>query len=86
MYFEDYNVKYEVESAKLEMSESSSKEDISEFFSGLNTWVNDSTYVVYVADIDYEPNLFYSTEDHKISPVEYLEEKEKQWLEALESL
>lgn len=85
VFFEDRNAKYEVESAKLEMSESSSKEDISEFFSGLNTWVNDSTYVVYVADIDYEPNLFYSTEDHKISPVEYLEGKEKQWLDALES-
>ena len=86
VFFEDRNAKYEVESAKIEMGESSSKEDISEFFSNLNTWVNDSTYVVYVADIDYEPNLFYSTEDHKISPAEYLTEKEKQWLEALESL
>lgn len=86
VYFEDYNAKYEVDSAKIEMRESSPKEDISEFFSNLNKWVNDSTYVVYVADIDYEPNLFYSTEDHKISPVEYLEEKEKQWLDALESL
>ena len=86
VFFEDPYAKYEVDSGKIEMRQSSSKEDISEFFQGLNKWVNDSTYVVYVADIDYEPNLFYSTEDHKISPVEYLAEKEKQWLEALESL
>ena len=86
VFFEDPYAKYEVDSGKIEMRQSSSKEDISECFQDLNKWVNDSTYVVYVADLDYEPNLFYSTEDHKISPAEYLAEKEKQWLEALESL
>lgn len=75
VFFEDYDTKYEMESENLVFEDCDKPRDTTEFFASLSKWINDSTYVLYVADIDYEPDLFYSTEENKISPVEYLQYK-----------
>ena len=75
VFFEDYDTKYEMESENLVFEDCDKPGDTTEFFASLSKWINDSTYVLYVADIDYEPDLFYSTEENKISPVEYLQYK-----------
>ena len=72
VFFEDYNAKYSVDSQSLIFEQCDQPGDTTEFFEGLNKWINDSTYILYAADIDYDPELQFSTEDSKISPKEYL--------------
>ena len=50
----------------------------SAFFEKLNSWINDSSIVLYAADIDHDPNLLYSTDDNRINPRSYLIDKAEQ--------
>lgn len=50
----------------------------SAFFEKLNSWINDSSIVLYVADIDHDPDLLYSTDDNRINPRSYLIDKAEQ--------
>ena len=50
----------------------------SAFFEKLNSWINDSSIVLYAADIDHDPDLLYSTDDNRINPRSYLIDKAEQ--------
>ena len=50
----------------------------SAFFEKLNSWINDSSIVLYAADIDHDPNLLYSTDDNRINTRSYLIDKAEQ--------
>ena len=50
----------------------------SAFFDKLGSWINDSSIVLYAADIDHDPDLIYSTDDNRINPANYLADKAKQ--------
>lgn len=52
--------------------------DTSAFFEKLNSWINDSSIVLYAADIDHDPDLLYSTDDNRINPRSYLIDKAEQ--------
>lgn len=52
--------------------------DTSAFFEKLNCWINDSSIVLYAADIDHDPDLLYSTDDNRINPRSYLIDKAEQ--------
>ena len=52
--------------------------DTSAFFDKLGSWINDSSIVLYAADIDHDPDLIYSTDDNRINPANYLADKAKQ--------
>ena len=52
--------------------------DTSAFFDKLNCWINDSSIVLYAADIDHDPDLLYSTDDNRINPRSYLIDKAEQ--------
>lgn len=46
-----------------------------EFREGLSKWLNESSVLLYAADIDSDPALMYSTSDKKLSPEDYLGRK-----------
>lgn len=78
VFFEDYFTKYLVDSDRIEFEGCEKPGDTSTFFNNLNQWINESTYVLYAADINCETDLIYSTEKNKISPKEYLQYKSNQ--------
>ena len=76
VFFMDYDYNYVMESAYEEYT--GEPGDTSAFFDKLDSWINDSSIVLYAADIDHDPDLIYSTDDNRINPKDYLADKAKQ--------
>lgn len=76
VFFCDTAYDYVVDSA--EGTFVAGEDSATDFFEGLNAWINDSSILLYAADTSYEPVLQYSTKEKVIHPREYLKGKEAQ--------
>ena len=76
VFFQNYDYDYVMASEHEEYK--GEPGNTSAFFEKLNSWINDSSIVLYAADIDHDPNLLYSTDDNRINPRSYLIDKAEQ--------
>lgn len=76
VFFLNYDYDYVMESEHEEYK--GEPGDTSAFFDKLNSWINDSSIILYAADIDHDPDLLYSTDDNRINPRSYLLDKAEQ--------
>lgn len=76
VFFLNYDYDYVMESEHEEYK--GEPGDTSAFFDKLDSWINDSSIILYAADIDHDPDLLYSTDDNRINPRSYLIDKAEQ--------